>query len=675
MIDRDERRDLAWQSALALLLLLLFAPGLVAGGATFLYFSESTEQAIAWWQKLARAWHAGYLPLWDANTLSGHSFVGEIQTGVFYPVNWLWAALFGSADGMPRAAIEWLIVAHFAVATSGMFALLRRWGLDRLPSALGAVAFALLGPVAARSMAQSNIFFGLAWTPWALYAASAHFASGRVWSALAAGVVLGLQLVAGHNQPAFHAAVLVAIMGIAWLVPQRGLRGAFLPLVRAAALMLAGFVAVAGVQVVLTVEYAADALRWVGADAPLAPGKSLKYAIFAYRHIVEPQDLIAILDPWRVTPSDWNALYFGTLPLLLTGWLLASRDARAAVPAWRTHGPWLVAIAVFALLAMLGHYTFVAAILRKLPLVGSVRALARYAILLHFAGCALFAFAVHALARGAMLRAQPRWLYVLALLQVVWMIGTQDGLLSQTAALQLAFALLAWLVAAWRPRLALPAIAVALATHVLAYQPVFLRSIDGPHPSQRALARGPAIEFLEASYGRHRTQQHASAQLAENFADMHRLQSRHGYGASMYEPYHNFIATDWSLASRASDLLNVRWVLSIDELPLRPVLHDPASGLRVYERSAGFRACSCANSSTCPVPRSSRGSGWSSRPTATITCGFAWLHRAQERRSCPRSTIRAGARASTASRSRSRVRRSKTCRRCCAKCRSSPART
>src|SRR5260221_7779350 len=78
--------------------LLVLAPALRDGTRTFFSSPDARDQSFAWYQKMARAVDLGYLPLWDTDTLSGHSFAGDFLTGVLYPVNVLWLALF-ARDG------------------------------------------------------------------------------------------------------------------------------------------------------------------------------------------------------------------------------------------------------------------------------------------------------------------------------------------------------------------------------------------------------------------------------------------------------------------------------------------------------------------------------------------------------------------------------------------------
>jgi hypothetical protein len=579
----------SWEMTLAVLApLVLFGIGVASGTQTFQPFPENIEQTYAWWQHLARSWDAGYLPLWEASSQGGHSFAGEIQQGVLYPLHWLWLALFAHDGTMPLPAIEWFVILHYSIAAAGMALLLRAFGLQPVAVAVGALCFALLGPVALRASAQANIFYGLAWAPWALLVAWRYLESRRWYVGIGAGALVGLQIVAGHIQPAFHTVMLIAMIAIAHAVRVHGSFLRALPgLLRAAAWMAVGLVVIAGWQLLLASEYGERAYRWVSAEAPLAPGRRIRYAVFAYKFIFEPQALLGVVDPWRHMGADANSVYFGTLPLLFAAWFCVSAERRDSVAAWRTHRAWLIAAAAIALVAMLGHYTFGAALLRPLPLVSHVRSLARYAFLFHVVACVVAAFAVQAWLQGARLLRIPTWLAVVVVLQLIWMIWLHDALLSRAAAIQLGVALAAFAVLA-RWRRARPAggllIVAAVLAHAQAYSALGPRPVVDVHPVVVA-TRGVAIEReLAPAYGRYRALVLEGTTVPRNWGTVRHVQTKHGYSASMHKAFFDFLDEDWSVDSRGNALLGMRYLISEQPQELPLLLDDPESGLKLYER-------------------------------------------------------------------------------------------
>ena len=587
--DRS-RSVLGWIAAVAIPIVLMGVP-IWSGDGSFIYFRESVDQTWGWMQKLAQAWQAGYLPLWNANTQAGHSFVGEIQPGVFYPLHWLWLVLFERDGRVGLAPIENLVVLHFAIAAAGMYGLLRQWRLTPAAALGGALCFALTGPVAMRAIAQANIFYSIAWLPWVMWAAARFLDRRRPIDGLATGALLGLQVAAGHVQPAIHAALLVAAMS---LLGARARHGAWRPALRDAMALagwsLPGILLIAGPQLLLTQEYSRHAYRWMTGDHPVGPGGRMRYADFAYAATFAPRDFGNLIDPWQFVPTDYNFLWIGTLPLLLAIWFLGAPARRQDVDAWRLHGPWLLAIAVFAGLAMLGHHTFVAALIRPLPGGTMIRQLARHALLLHVVLCIAFACALQALAQGHRIARPARWLLVVGSLQLVWLLIADPAVLTRNAAWHLAIACFA-LGVAWtwpaRRSLAVMASLAALGFHVVSGTAKFVPiALDGRTPTPLVETAGnPIVDRLAGDYGRYRVMVDASTGWPRNYALVHRLQARDGYGASMHVATHDYLMQDWGRDARSADLMNLRWLVSRDDQPLREVMRDAESGLKLYERN------------------------------------------------------------------------------------------
>jgi hypothetical protein len=565
----------------------------IVGGRSFVVFPDAQVQDYAWMQKRTRSLHRGHLALWNPNTLAGHSFPGEMQAGVFYPPNVLWALAFGSVDRMSARSLDGLVLFHFALAGLGMFLLLRAWDLSPPSSLFGAIVFTCLGPLPLRAEAQLQIFYGLCWAPWVLWAATRHFADGKARHAVAAGSFLALQVLAGHAQPAFHTAVLLAALGLGWMLSRTEVTaGRWWRLLRASALVGGTALLVAGPQLLLSAQYLSAAYRWVGSAEPMPVGARVPFDVFAYRWMLEPGAFLSLVDPWGMRVDDANTLYVGSVVLLLIVWLLATPRARAAVAAFAHHGRWLLVVAAIALVCVLGHNTFVSAVLRVLPVVGAIRELGRYVILFHFAMSALAAMAFEALRHDVGIPVRRRnlafWLLAAALAaQLAWMATTAPTLLSPTAVAQIGVALAPVLACFFASlRRAIPALVVAaLAVHVVAFSDLVLHRAAPGQDADTRYAGGPITAALDGSWGRYRIDVRPDGPLPQNYADAHQLQDKLGHGATMYRPYFDFLARDWSEDGTVNDLLNVRYLVTGTERPLRLVAEDAVRGLRLYERA------------------------------------------------------------------------------------------
>ena len=577
--------------------LVISWPVLVSRTRSFFVFPDNVQQFYPWYQKLAQAVHSGYLPFWDANAFTGHFFLGEFQTGIFYPLNLLWVLLFGTPAGIDIFYLELLVVFHFFLASLGMYLLAREWRLSQIASPGAAIVFAYSGAVAFRAEAQICIFYGLALLPFVIFFLARYVRTSRAPYLLVAGIFLGLQVLAGHLQPPFHTAVIASFYLLSEAIRRKG--DILRRLVRFAgplALLGATAFVVSGPQLVPGLEYLQVAYRHVGAAGPLHPGESVPYDIFAYTNIIEPSQFLNLLDPAKYYIPDGNEIYIGVFPLLLIGLFLIRRAPTRSDSSFRVNWPWLSALAAFAVLAVVGHYTPLSLLLNRLPVVNSIRELGRYTILLHFVLALFVGFAILSLQEF------PLWAKAngrpLAVLVAVWI------LLSVLFVLSLGL---------WRPfpsavayqiglgfGFALAAIALrrrneALAVFILLLlgaglaldRDTYIPKIQGSEYAAATFAKNKIIEYLEPYYGKYRVAeadpQHNA--LPWNIGDVYPIQTKMGWGATVYGPFWDLISRDWSVDSNVNDALNVRFVVSKTPLNLKLLVQDSASGLMLYERN------------------------------------------------------------------------------------------
>ena len=212
---------------LALLLLffhkMAFSNLILARGDTFLYF-------YPYWQAAAEALRHGRLPLWNPHLFMGAPFLANSQVGFFYPLNWpLWLLL------PTPYAVSASILLHLFIAGWGTYLLGRRaLSLSGPAALLAAVLFALGGYLTAQ-VEHVNQLQGLAWLPWLLWRLEIRewrleigdWRLGvRDWGlrglrvAAAVGILLALQLLAGHTQTTFITGVAILLWLLAQLLTQ-----------------------------------------------------------------------------------------------------------------------------------------------------------------------------------------------------------------------------------------------------------------------------------------------------------------------------------------------------------------------------------------------------------------------------------------------------------------------
>ncbi len=138
----------------------------LSGVNTFFTSGDAATQSYAWFAKIERALLNFDFPLWDFATDSGTTFIGELQTGAFYPPTWLFSYLppYGSSG-----KFELFIALHFTWGAFGAYKLFREFGLSKISAFFGGLLFAFVGPAAARATGQPNLHAGVVQIPWMIY--------------------------------------------------------------------------------------------------------------------------------------------------------------------------------------------------------------------------------------------------------------------------------------------------------------------------------------------------------------------------------------------------------------------------------------------------------------------------------------------------------------------------
>lgn len=408
-----------WAWDLLAVLALLILPALVlkeAPGGLPPYGGDVVLHVYPLFSLLAAGLHAGRLALWNFYAAGGYPLAPYSALAFDPPVA---AALLA----LPvTAAIAALYAFDLAMMGLGMYWLAADLGLSRPARLLAACTFAYGGFVAAHAYAGHLLELGaVCWLPVAYLllrrAITRHSWAYAVWC----GATIGLMVLAAGLQ--FLPFALAPLPALAlWRLVVSSRAGA-LSLWRAAwpalALILAGLVAAALAAVLLLPFW-----ELLGGTLRSAP---VPYATATAQSLPSWQGLLLFAAPNALgnpaAGSYWPAsrfspyfheiyAYAGLLPLLLAPVALARR--RAALP--------YAALALLALLVMLGSHTPLYLAIYHLPGGGLFRAPARAGLVVDFALAIVAAFGLDALrdtARGLGRLLGPVALALLAVLAVL----------------------------------------------------------------------------------------------------------------------------------------------------------------------------------------------------------------------------------------------------------------
>ncbi|HZY42363.1 MAG TPA: hypothetical protein VFF59_10235, partial [Anaerolineae bacterium] len=418
----SHRRDLLALSLLAALIWLFFwklafTNLIIARGDIFTYFTPYRDFA-------AQAVREGRIPLWNPYLFMGAPFLANSQAGVFYPLNWPLAWLDTAR------AINWTIVLHVFIATSGVYVFAR----SRLALSIGAAFFAAmsfgLGGYLGTQIEHVNQLQGLAWIGWIFLAydrvsqadagSTMQDARPRDFSrSLRAAFCIGLlalpiafQLLAGHTQTVFISliglGVYAAYPAFETLFNKRSLASCLLHLAsRLWPIALASIFAVtlSAIQLLPTLELTRESARSGGLTTNLAVSFSLDPRVIG-------RALLPDYAGAMPEGGEFTAFFSVTaLGLMTIGALRFTRSVMVRA---------VIIVTASGLLLAFGGYNPIYYLLLKVPGFDLFRAPARWIVLFVFAGSLLSGVGLDALRESF----NRRWLSVPLLLTVVLIAAT-----------------------------------------------------------------------------------------------------------------------------------------------------------------------------------------------------------------------------------------------------------
>ncbi len=353
---------------------------------------------------------SGSLPLWNPLTSSGLPLLGDGQTALLYPPNWLFLLFPGAA------ALNFDILLQFCIAGLGAYLAARSLGAGPFSAMLGGLAYMLGGFMTARVI-HLSIQSGAAMIPWVFLCSHHAFRRSSARWVAAAAFAVALQMVTGHPQiPVYTAAAMALLAAVVTLeYSVEGFRRPWRPMLLLVAIYALGC-GLAALQLLPWFELAS-----------LSPRAESAGYEFIFKHSMTIRDWLLLLFPYlrgsigagvygaETLPSLiavelWErTAYVGILPLALAaiGLLgLVSSAARAGdLPsggaiAGRRRWFSLLYLGLLVLSTVLfaaGKHTPLAAVVHSIPVVGSLRGVARVVALTSFALTMLAALGMQSL--------------------------------------------------------------------------------------------------------------------------------------------------------------------------------------------------------------------------------------------------------------------------------------
>ncbi|HEX7594366.1 MAG TPA: hypothetical protein VF429_09365, partial [Anaerolineae bacterium] len=354
-------RDLAALALIAALVLLFFWRIITPRIEDRAIFppGDFSDQFWAFRMDEARAFAQGRLPLWSENFNSGHPFLADVQSGVFYPVGLVWTLAVVAVRGANFTLLDLEIEAIFHLMLAGAFTYLfaRRLIGSRAAALVSAVTFTFGGYLTSYPPQQLAILETATWLPLALLFLergltridadkSEHPRSSAFVRVpmpfIAAGVVLGIAALAGHPQT-FLFVVYACAVYLVWRVADGGWRGLkhFVSCLLPFAFSLVVAAGIAAAQWLPTLEYQSVSTRAAIGWAEASSGFPT----------IDPLQMILP----GFTAAFQSPLYIGILPLWLALFALLFNRTREKI--------FWALFALGSLLVAFGTYVFAYALL------------------------------------------------------------------------------------------------------------------------------------------------------------------------------------------------------------------------------------------------------------------------------------------------------------------------
>jgi len=325
---------------------------------------------------------ASRFPLWNPYVSSGHSALGDIQVGIFYPINIAVSLIFGQNGALAYRALEAQVAIHFSLASIFTYLFVRHITHSRAAAIVAALVFTYSGYLTSYPVQQIIILEASVWLPLILLFLDLGVEKHRMRYYVLAGVAASFAILVGHPQTFTY----VALTSGAFLLfrlweggcpLRKGLLGAVAFIVVALGL--------AAVQLVPSYEH-------LGLTTRAEVGYEFTKSGFQLR------EMAGLLLP---TDVGGKALYVGTLPLLLAAWALLDK------PRSRTWF-WL-GLAVLGLVMSFGGNSFLYSVEYVLvPGLKFFRNHERTALIFSFAVAVLTGYGVRSLlGKGRQRESQP----------------------------------------------------------------------------------------------------------------------------------------------------------------------------------------------------------------------------------------------------------------------------
>lgn len=544
----------------------------------------------------------GSFPWWNPMILSGYPLLANPQFALFYPPHCLFLFL-------PAAtAFGFSIIIHVFLGGTFMYLLARYLDLERICAFLAGLVFMFGAFITSHIYAgHYSMICAAVWLPLVFLLFDTALQKNSFRLALAAGAVLGIQMLAGHIQITYICLVglgLYLAYHVFFLLRERQIKRIARPAAAASVMVVTGIL-ISAVQFFPAYEFSLYSTRAGGMSWAEATSFSLNPGLLT----------LTFSNPWAGPVSFWADFftypfweytgYIGILPLVLCAFSLRywSRNRYAG---------FFILLAAAGLLLAMGKYFTPYWLLYKLaPGFDSFRVPARFLLLFGFSAAILAGFGMsHVRSKLFMknMKAAERVIAatlligflvtVAALLPVYTFVAVRIGI-AVLGVLLLASGLIVY--ARYKKRLNGRLFSITATAFTLLNLWLFHMPFIDTNPVSEIYASEPYIQYLQQNAQGSRVYDPEDIVTKNRFMEMG-IAEINGYEATVLNHYADFLGdntgrtgTNYKSVSARSgieklgiklNLLNVKYVLSCSELFINgfePAYSD--SGVYIYRNT------------------------------------------------------------------------------------------
>jgi hypothetical protein len=507
-------REYALVLSVATLVSLIYFYHAIRQESTFFWSWDNLAAYYPYCQRLWRSLSVGQLTLWDPGVESGRSFVGQGETGALYPPNVLLIFFLGASE----QSLTLLAVFHAIAGCFFFYLFCRHLGNDFFSSILFGISFTYIVIITQHLAGWPGRSYGLIWIPLVLLCL---YRCPERWMYVAlGGLFLAMSLLVGALQPFFNSMLIVGVFAgfLLFRVFKSGGRGPALSFVCRVASMMLFCLGYSSIYLLSIVESYPLLYRWIGAVGHIPAATPVPYEVAANIYYLPFRGLVDVINPFLFWPLFDGQPYFG---------LLALAFAIIGVAVLRSEDRLLLVVAGLGLLLSLGGQTPLYLVFYTLvPLANRIREPGRFIPLFQFGMSVIAAFGLgRSLSRvGRRKKALVGILLLFAITSDIMLMSNQWG-----------------------------------------YGTIVPNALGNSDIPSNYYKSNPIIDHVARDYLTYRALNYKNA-LPPNIGDVYPIETTVGYSAVMNQRYFDFLELDWSPGSVVYDLLNVRYVVSPNDV-------------------------------------------------------------------------------------------------------------